>query len=96
MSGNRERIPFFKNYPYLGLFQYPLLATVLRESRSNLNYSNLPVNNPYVGSFNHSVVPKIEISLKRTIGTQTETVHSMVIGEKIIKAYGNDYKILFD
>ena len=95
---DRQRIPLFRNYPYLGLFHNPLLATILRETRSNFNFTELPVNNPYVGSFNHSfkTIPNIQLSNKRTIGTQTEPVHSMLIGEKIIKAYGKDYKILFD
>lgn len=95
---DRERIPLFRNYPYLGLFHNPFLNTIMRETRSNFDYSSLPVDNPYVGSFNHSfsLIPTIEISKTRTCGTQTDPVHSMIIGEKIIKAYGKDYTALID
>ena len=93
---DRKRIPIFRRYPYLGLFHNPYLSTIMRETRSTFNYTELPVHNPYVGTFNHSSIPTpvVQISTKRTIGTQTDTVHSMIIGEKIIKAYGEDYTAL--
>ena len=52
----------------------------------------LPVNNPYIGSINHAYVSSSVT--KKDASTQTDPVDSMVIGEKIKKAYGDDYHIL--
>tara|TARA_E500000178_G_C16322963_1_gene445557 strand:+ start:201 stop:392 length:192 start_codon:yes stop_codon:yes gene_type:complete len=57
----------------------------------------LPVHNPYIGYYNHAFqTPTIIPKNKMDVGTQTDPVHSMLIGEKIIKAYGENYKILIE
>lgn len=54
----------------------------------------LPVNNPYIGSINHAYVSSTVA--KKDASTQTDPVDSMLIGEKIKKAYGDDYHILLN
>lgn len=94
----RKKFNVFKNYPYVGLFHHPCLHTILRESKTTLLTNNLPTDNPYIGFFNHSVLlpPVIDITTTRTVSTQTDPVESMVIGEKVIQAYGNGYRVLLD
>ena len=93
----RKPIPHLKNTPYVGLFQYPFLSCMLRTNHP-VHYL-LPVTNPYIGTFAHSR-PKPIINVvfhpKKDASTQTDPVHSMIIGEKIIEAYGENYKILIN
>ena len=87
---SRKPIPDFKNTPHIGIFQY--MPSVLRH-HTNL-FHLLPGNNPYVGYYNHSHKPMyIEIKT-RDATTQTDPDPTMMIGKKVIEAYGEDYEIL--
>tara|TARA_B100000902_G_C27034295_1_gene776084 strand:- start:75 stop:350 length:276 start_codon:yes stop_codon:yes gene_type:complete len=87
---SRKPIADFKNTPHIGIFQY--MPSVLRH-HTNL-FHLLPGNNPYVGYYNHSHKPMyIEIKT-RDASTQTDPDPTMMIGKKVIEAYGEDYEIL--
>lgn len=97
----RKPIPNLKNAPYVGLFQYPLLSTLLRRNHPIRHL--LPPHNPHIGTFNHAINHSTKRSginvifkQKKDATTQTDPVHSMIIGDKIIEAYGEDYKILIN
>ena len=90
----RRPITSFKRFPHIGLFHYPLLPICIRHS-SPSTYK-LPHKNPYVGYYRHSVLMPPYKSTLVHVSTQTDTVDSMVIGDKVIAAYGKNYKILLD
>ena len=91
----RKSIFSLRKNGYIGLFQYPLLPSIVRKEYPT--HHILPVNNPYIGTFNHSIKYNIMVTPPtRDTSTQTEPVHSMIIGEKILKAYGKDCEALFN
>ena len=90
---SREPVEPFKNTPYVGLFQYALLPSVIRQNR-NIGSILLPGHNPYVGYYNHSQKPMYIEGQTKDASTQTDPDAAMVIGEKVMKAYGDDYVIL--
>ena len=56
----------------------------------------LPVNNPYVGTINHAYTTAYIPPKTKEASTQTDPVDTMIIGEKIKKAYGKDYHVLLN
>lgn len=97
MSDRKLIVPF-KRHPYIGLFQYPWLPACARQAVRPSGYI-LPSNNPYIGFFNNAHREYRDVSQstdikKRDVYTQTDLDPALEIGEKIIKAYGEEYVVL--
>lgn len=90
----RQSIASFKHFPHIGLFHYPLLPICIRHSNPSMYI--LPHNNPYVGYYRHSVLMPPYKGMVAHASTQTDVVDSMLIGDKVIAAYGENYTILLD
>ena len=93
MTDRRIFTPF-KNSPYVGLFQYPLLPSCARRTVKSSGYI-LPLHNPYIGYFNNTFKPGMfVVEAKHHKHTQTDPDPAMVIGQKIIESYGEDYVVV--
>lgn len=90
----REAVKPFKHIPYVGLFQY-LSPSVLRQNGDSTFYL-LPGHNPYVGYYNHSHKQVYIPPKKQDASTQTEPDAVQLIGQKVMDAYGDNYKVLLN
>lgn len=94
IQSERKSIFSLRKNGYIGLFQYPHIPCLLRKTHPI--HRLLPHHNPYIGTFNHSIKDVKVVPIKTSVSTQTDPVQSMIIGEKIIKAYGKNFEVLFN